>query len=130
MRLWLQSVSKWWNDWVGDKDTENSIRQRLQQEGYYGQTAELSNVRLVAIERPGWVQVYRFEVKARVKLEPAEVDGPDPPAQYRNLCGLVLQDYRKSISDVRLFDHPDPRRTQFRSWAEGLIQLRGAEGLS
>lgn len=130
MCLWLKSVAQWYDDWVGDTDMENSIRRHLDQAGYFGRTAQLSNVRLVAIQRPGWLQIYRFEVKARVRIDDEEVDGPAPSLQYIQLFGLVLHDFRKSIANVRLFDEPDPRQAQFRSWAEGLIQLRCAEGLS
>lgn len=130
MRFWLKSVAQWWNDWVGDKEMENSIRQQLDKAGYHGRSAELSNVRLVAIQRPGWLQIYRFEAKVRVRIDSEEHDGPDPEPQYQQLFGLVRQDFRKSIADVRTFDEPNARRTLFRTWAEDLIQLRGAQGLS
>ncbi|QDU75060.1 hypothetical protein Pan97_20810 [Bremerella volcania] len=130
MRSWLKSVALWWNDWVGDKEMENSIRQHLDQAGYYGRTAALSGVRLVAIERPGWVQIYRFEAKGRVRVDHEESDAPEPSPQYDQLFGLVLHDFRKSIMDVRVFTDPVPRRALFLRWSEGLIQLRGAAGLS
>ncbi|WDI40857.1 hypothetical protein [Bremerella sp. P1] len=129
MRAWLNSIAQWWNDWVGDKEMENSIRHHLDQSGYYGALAQITNVRLVAIQRPGWLQIYRFEVKARVRIDAEETDGPDPAPQHAQLLGLVRQDFRKSINDIRLFDQPQARRELFRDWAEGLIQLRGAEGL-
>lgn len=129
MRMWLQSIAQWWNDWVGDKDLENAIRRQLDQAGYFGASAQITNVRLVAIQRPGWLQVYRFEANARVRIEPEEADGPDPPPKHVQLLGLVQEDFRKSLKDIRLFDDPEARRELFRDWAEGLIQLRGAEGL-
>ncbi len=130
MRRWLTSVAQWWSDWVGDSDMERSIRQHLDQSGYYGKGAKLSNVRLVAIQRPGWLQIFRFEAEARVRIDVDEdADGPDPPPQYVQLFGLIQHDFRKSIANVRLFEEPAARKQQFRSWAEGLIQLRGAQGL-
>ncbi|MFN3151920.1 hypothetical protein [Bremerella sp.] len=129
MRKWLESIAQGWNDWVGDKDLENAIRRQLDHAGYFGTSAQITNVRLVAIQRPGWLQIYRFEANARVRIEPEEADAPGPPPKHAQLLGLVQEDFRKSLKDIRLFDEPEARRELFREWAEGLIQLRGAEGL-
>ncbi|MEW4561317.1 hypothetical protein AB1K70_02255 [Bremerella sp. JC770] len=129
MPAWLKSIAQWWNNWVGDKEMENSIRRHLDQAGYHGLGAKITNVRLVAIQRPGWLQIYRFEVSARVRKDERMDDTPESPPQTVEQFGLVLHDFRKSLTDVRLFEDVEQRRALFRQWAEGLIQLRGAEGL-
>ena len=57
----LGNLRKRWNDWCGDREMELAIRKHLTKNGFFGGTAKLQNVRLVAVQRPGWLQVFRFE---------------------------------------------------------------------
>ncbi|MDV6028718.1 hypothetical protein [Planctomycetes bacterium TBK1r] len=123
----LKSLQQKWNDWCGDREMELEIRKHLTQNGYYGGSAKLQNVRLVAVQRPGWLQVFRFEATARLQAE--ETEGPDPEAVYENLYGLVRDDIRHKTNSVRVFQDPSERRELFLRWSEDLIQLRGAQGL-
>ncbi|PAY17295.1 hypothetical protein CKO51_21930 [Rhodopirellula sp. SM50] len=123
----LKSLQQKWNDWCGDREMELLIRKHLTQNGYYGGSAKLKNVRLVAVQRPGWLQVFRFEATARLQAE--ETEGPDPEAVYENLYGLVRDDIRHKTNSVRVFQDPSERRELFLRWSEDLIQLRGAQGL-
>ncbi|WP_372896524.1 hypothetical protein [Stieleria sp.] len=123
----LKSLQQKWNDWCGDREMELEIRKHLTQNGYYGGSAKLKNVRLVAVQRPGWLQVFRFEATARLQAE--ETEGPDPEAVYENLYGLVRDDIRHKTNSVRVFQDPSERRELFLRWSEDLIQLRGAQGL-
>ncbi|MEO1619167.1 MAG: hypothetical protein AAFV88_25175 [Planctomycetota bacterium] len=127
MKNLLESIRKKWNDWCGDREMEVAIRKHLTQNGYYGGSVKLTNVRLVAVQRPGWLQVFRFEAVAQVQVE--ETDGPDPEPVYENLYGLVRDDIRHKVLSVRVFDKPSERRELFLRWSDGLIQLRGAQGL-
>lgn len=127
MRELLKSLREKWNDWCGDRDMELAIRKHLSQNGYYGNTVRLKNVRLVAVQRPGWLQVFRFEAIARVQLP--ETEGPDPDAVYEELYGLVRDDIRHKMTSVRVFRDPSERRELFLRWSDGLVQLRGAHGL-
>ena len=124
---WLKSLREKWNNWCGDHEMELEIRRHLTKNGYYGGTVKLRNVRLVAVQRPGWLQVFRFEATARVQAE--ESDGPDPDAVYDELYGLVREDARHKMTSVRVFHDPSERRELFLRWSEDLIQLRGAQGL-
>ncbi len=123
----LKSLQQKWNDWCGDREMELEIRKHLTRNGYYGSSAKFSNVRLVAVQRPGWLQVFRFEATARLQVE--ETDGPEPEAVYENLYGLVRDDIRHKTTAVRVFQDPSERRELFLRWSEDLIQLRGAQGL-
>lgn len=139
----LRNLRERWNDWCGDREMELAIRKHLNENGFFGGTAKLQNVRLVAVQRPGWLQVFRFEATARVRPnepadnEPAdeaaeqELDPkPNQPPQYRQLFGLVRDDIRHKMNSVQVFEDEDQRRELFAKWSEDLICLRGAQGLS
>ncbi len=129
MLVWIKHLRQRWNDWCGDRDMELAIRRHLADRGFFGPSAKLKNVRMVAVQRPGWLQVYRFEATARVR--PAEVgdDVPDAQAEYRELLGLVKDDIRYNVHTVRTFRTESERREVFADWSEDLICLRGAQGL-
>ena len=124
----LKHLRQRWNDWCGDRDMEMTIRRHLNDNGFYGQSAKLQNVRIVAVQRPGWLQVFRFEANVRVRVEVPE-DAPDPEPEYRDLYGLVRDDIRHNVNTVRVFEDEDQRRELFGRWSEDLICLRGAQGL-
>lgn len=128
MISFLKNLSRRYNDWCGDADMEKAIRSHLSDEGFFGHTAKLKNVRLVAIQRPGWLQVFRFEATARVRIVNSD-DGPDPEPEYRDVLGLVRDDIRKKINVVRTFEEESERKELFNRWSEDLICLRGAQGL-
>ena len=130
MLQWLKEIRKRWANWVGDRDMERAMRQFLTDNGYYGNTAKFRNVRLVAVQRPGWRQVFRFDSTARVRPKEIDDEAPDPPAEYRELYGLVQIDARKDLQRVRAFESPDERIELFAIWSEDLICLRGSHGLS
>lgn len=128
MRGWIKHFKERWDRWSGDRDMEMAIRQHLNQIGYFGSSTKVQRLRLVAVQRPGWLQIFRFEVVARVRQEMDE-DGPDPEAEYHTLFGLVRDDHRRNLSDIRVFAEESERKHLFARWSEGLICLRGAHGL-
>ncbi|MGB7328926.1 MAG: hypothetical protein WBD31_28865 [Rubripirellula sp.] len=128
MLSFLKHFRERWNDWCGDRDMELTIRRHLNENGFFGQSAKLKNVRCVAIQRPGWLQVFRFEATVRVRIETPD-DRPDPEPEYRTVFGLVRDDIRHNINTVRVFDGEEERRELFGRWSEDLIRLRGAHGL-
>lgn len=89
-------------------------------------------MRLIAVKRPGWLQIFRFEATARVR--PPEDDGAEdtanPEAEYRDLFGLIREDARSDQQSIRVFENDVERRELFSRWSEDLICLRGAHGLS
>ncbi len=48
---------------IANKCTEKDLRDYLSQNGYFGRSAKFLKLDLAAIERPGWVQVYKFHVR-------------------------------------------------------------------
>ena len=129
MAGWIKYLADRWNDWCGDREMELTIRRHLNQNGYFGNTAKLRGVRLVAVQRPGWLQVYRFDATARVRPESDGDETPDREAEYGKLYGLVRDDIRHKINSVRVFENEDERKELFAIWSEDLICLRGAHGL-
>ena len=129
MVKWFNDLRQRWNDWCGDRDMEIAIRKHLTQNGYYGQMAKLKNVRLVAVQRPGWLQVFRFEATVRVAPSGDHDNIPNPEPEYHEVYGLVRDDIRRKINSVRVFRNEQERRSLFDRWSEGLICLRGAHGL-
>jgi hypothetical protein len=147
MFAFLRHLRERWSNWCGDAEMERAIRQYLSDQGYYGRSAKLRNVRLAAVLRPGWVQIYRFEVSARVATaartddHPADVrahaqppaaagDDHPAPAVYHELFGLVREDHRYNQTSVRVFASADQRLELFERWSDGLIQLRGGRGMT
>ncbi len=126
---WIKHLRQRWTDWCGDREMEVAIRRHLSERGFFGPTAKLRNVRLVAVQRPGWLQVYRFEALARVRPDEVSDDRPDADAEYRELLGLVKDDIRYNVQTVRTFPNEMERRELFATWSEDLICLRGAHGL-
>ncbi len=120
MLAFLKKLSEKWSNWVGDRDLEILLRARLQMRGYRGDGARFEAVRLVAIKRPGWIQVYSFQAVVRPKQDESEQATPIEEKLY----GLVRQDERGSRTDVEFFKDPASRRRLFREWSDGLITLR------
>jgi hypothetical protein len=146
MLAFLRQLHQRWANWCGDADMEREIRRHLSINGYFGGSAKLRCVRLAAVERPGWVQVYRFEATARVAEPDADrtssrpialmtagdrFTGGDPsePAVYHELFGLVREDHRRDQTAVRVFASDQQRRELFDRWSDGLVQLRGGRAL-
>ena len=116
----LKHYRKRWSAWVGDRELELAIRSEISKSGYFGRSAKFHNVKLVAVQRPGWVQIYRFEVTARPVAE--------NKTETQWLLGLVRDDGRTG-SKVRLFENPTDRKAVFADWSADLICLRGSSGL-
>jgi hypothetical protein len=126
---WITQLRQRWADWCGDRELEVAIRKHLSERGFFGPTARIKNVRLVAVQRPGWLQVYRFEVTVRVRPPEESDDLPDAEPEYRELFGLVKDDIRYNVHTVNTFPTESERRELFAVWSEDLICLRGAHGL-
>ena len=82
--------------------TEKDIRDWLTAEGFDGRGAKIDDLELHAIERPGWVQVFRFFAQIRqtdlpsneLDLEEAEVEVVEELPDYISRYGVVLDDER------------------------------------
>lgn len=107
-----------WNNWTGDKRLTEAIRRELRANGYAVNAAQTLNVRLAAIERPGWVQVYRFAVETTTNPENAT------EKRAVSLLGLSRDDGRKSRIEVLLTEDEAVWQERLDTWSEGLIVRR------
>lgn len=126
---WVNWLTKWidrWRNWTGDREMELAIRRHLSDRGYRGAAAELRSVKLIAIQRPGWVQIYRFEAVAMNQPSDSENESSAPPKTTSILLYGLVRDDGRTHSEVETFIHPGRRIERFHQWSEGMITLRGA----
>jgi hypothetical protein len=112
----IRRLAQKWNGWVGNRDMERAIRSALTRQGLRGSAAQFSQVRLVAIQRPGWLQVYSFDAAWEYTG-----NGPSPS---RGVFGLVRQDERFNRTEIQFFETTVARSELLEQWSEGLIRLR------
>jgi hypothetical protein len=96
---------------IGNKVAEKDLRTWLEANGYFGRSAEVSELELVALRRPGWEQVFRFRVRAKRQDETG----------WEDLTGLFRDDERKSHFEARLSASDDDYAAAFAEWTEGMI---------
>ena len=114
----LRRLAENWGNWVGDRDMELAIRSALTREGLRGTVAKFSGVRLVAVQRPGWLQIYAFD---------AGWDGLESgDERLPRVFGLVRQDERCNRTEVEWFESAAARNALFNEWSEGLHRLRSS----
>ena len=94
---------------IGNKVTEAEIRRWLIEQGYGARAAHFDEVELVAIERPGWVQVFRFQLTART-----------PDDRRVPLYGAVRDDGRQGAT-FRVSESAAERDAWLAEWSAGLI---------
>jgi hypothetical protein len=107
---------KKWNGWVGNRDMEQAIRNSLSRHGLRGTTAQFSHVQLVAIQRPGWLQLYSFDAVWEETVSESD--------SLRGVFGLVRQDERFNRTEIQFFETAAARAALLEQWSEGLIRLR------
>ena len=95
-----------------NRTTETDIRAWLTANGFEWKTGQIFDVELHAIQRPGWLQIFRFRVQV-------EVNG-----QQREYFGVVRDDERLRGADktqVWLFDSEALQEAELAELSEGLI---------
>lgn len=111
----LRHLINRWNNWLGDSSLERAIRDQLVRQGYPRQASQIQHARMVAIERPGWVQVWRFTVVTKHK--------GDDGLNEVTLFGAARDDGRCSTS-VLLSTDQRLVHVRLAEWSEGLIVRR------
>ncbi|NNJ26477.1 hypothetical protein [Alienimonas chondri] len=105
---------------IGNKFLEHDLRSWLDETGHYGRSAVVEELDLVAVQRPGWVQVFRFRVRAKQK----------ETGEWTALRGLARDDERaKRKADrtaYRLTEGDAEYDDAFDEWSDGLLTLRSA----
>lgn len=104
-----------WRNWVGDAELERAIRDELVRQGFPRQGSQLRDMRLYAIQRPGYVQVWSFEVDTQRN------------GQAVHLHGAARDDTRNEghqSAAVVISADPATIEQQLAQWSEGLIVRR------
>ena len=103
---------------IGNKFLEHDLRAWLDANGRYGRSADLEELELAAVQRPGWVQVFRFRVRAKNRAT----------GEWERLRGLARDDERvkkkRDRTRYRLVADDAEHDAAFAEWSEGLIKLR------
>ena len=94
---------------IRNASTEKDLRDHLTENGYYGRSANILQLELKAIERPGWVQVFEFHVHAK------QQDG-----DWKSLQGLCRTDERFNRFDVEFFGKTN-RETVINNTTDGMV---------
>ena len=98
---------------VSNRVTERDIRDWLDRSGFHGNSARFQYVELHAIQRPGWLQVFRFACEAKTTGD-----------QWRTLFGVVRDDERYRRTEIEIFDTEVQRQVLLDEWSDGLIVRR------
>lgn len=100
---------------IANHNTERNIRHWLDSHGFIGRTAEFEEVELHAIKHPGWLQIYRFKVKAKTRSR----------GTWILLYGAVRDDEtaRKSqdITRIEAFESRAKQLQLLGRWSQGLM---------
>lgn len=119
---------------IGNKVVEKDLREYLNAHGYSGHSAVLRDVNLVAIQRPGWTQIFSFRVRAKAVLDENalddDVDEPDDAVSsdvghgWHEFYGACLDDERYGRFDVVLCADRAARDAEIAAWSgDEMIQL-------
>lgn len=99
-----------------NKSTEKDLRSYLDDNGYFGRTAKFRLLKLKAVERPGWVQVFQFEIEAKH-------EGRD----WENLYGFCRTDERSDSFEVKMSHDALAAQRSFCEAAQDMITHETAQ---
>lgn len=98
-------------DFAKNRTTEKDIRAWLNANGFEGRAAEVTDVELHAVMRPGWLQIFRFRLRVGTEEH----------------FGVVRDDERlrgKDKTQIELFDSAASQEARLAELSEELI-VRG-----
>jgi hypothetical protein len=75
------------------------LQRHLSESGYYGRTAKCLRWKLVGVQRPGWVQVFEFHIRAKRTT-----------GDWEEKFGMCRIDERYDTYEIQLFDDENARR--------------------
>ena len=105
---------------IRNRSAERDIRDWLAGNGYDGKSVQFDEVELHAIKRPGWLQVFRFEL--RCTTTETEIT----KGQRKKLFGAMKDDERYGRPEVIVSEDPEIRNSHLAQWSDGLIVHRSA----
>ena len=75
------------------------LQKFLTKSGYYGRTAKCLRWQLVGVQRPGWIQIFEFQLRAK------RTNG-----EWEKPYGICRTDERNDTYEVQLFDNEEDCR--------------------
>lgn len=96
-----------------NKFAEKDIRDWLSQNGFFGKSARFAEIELHATKRPGWLQVFRFELR-----------GLTSDYQCVQLFGAMRSDERYGSPKIFVHEDSASRDARLVDWSVGLITHR------
>jgi hypothetical protein len=94
---------------IGNRATEKDVRDYLTRHGFQGDTARFDYLDLFAIERPGWVQIFKFRVHVS-----------DNTGERHRFFGVVRDDERSGLK-IHFATDGDEQGRVAETWSKGLI---------
>ena len=91
------------------KVIEKEILEWLASQDFRDNTFQIVNVELAAIKRPGWTQVYSFDLR---------IMGGEG---MENGFGVLRSDDRYGAPKIQVFNNEASRDRLLRKWSQGLI---------
>ena len=110
---------------IRNRTTEKDLRAWLDKNGFYGNSAQIKELELHAIQRPGWLQIFSFQVKAKSRYEIDVTEGDNDP--WGDFFGVVRDDERRkgdNKTQVELFPELQQQQEKLHQWSDGLIRRR------
>jgi len=95
---------------IGNRVTEADLRKWLDGADHYGRSARIEELELVAAQRPGWVQLFRFRAEAKNRNS----------GDWEELVGLMRDDDRQGL-EVCITRNDTEYAKQFAEWSTGLL---------
>lgn len=120
---------------VGNRVTEKDIRDWLDVQGFVGRTAKIRELELHAIKRPGWIQVFEFHLRARIRPSKSEISAAQEfesssDTDWIERFGVVLDDERNRTQELRtqiwIFEDQSAQQTKLEEVSEGML-VRNSE---
>lgn len=99
--------------WLANRVSEKDVRDWLSENGYDGKSAQFMEMELHAIQRPGWLQIFRFEFT-----------GLSTASQRVHLWGAMRSDERYGRPAIFVYSDESSRDAQLADWSAGLITHR------
>lgn len=93
----------------------------MDRNGFYGTSAEIRDLELYAIQRPGWLQVFSFQARVKSR-EGSEGEKSNDP--WNEMFGVVKDDERRrgdGKTQVELFPTSQQQADKLQQWSQGLI---------
>ena len=118
---------------IGNRVTEKDVRLWLSSQGWAGRSAKIDHLDLHAIQPPGWIQVFRFQVDVvparETETQENNDDTPQTTLTAQTLYGAVRDDERQKNSPTTIwgFDDQKEQAEKLSELSEGLITLRNGK---